>query len=129
MQYFEISALDLAQVNDVVQSAIQEICKKIASNYYGSLDVKQYEKHGIRTIGEAKKISLTGIIDYDHQLEVPECPNILEPSMPVIGEAELDQEEEDIEDWKGGKQQDTNRKVKEKKEEQPSQEVQEEKEN
>lgn len=116
-------------MNHVVHCAIQEICKKIASNYYGSIDVKQYEKHGIRTIGEGKKISLTGIIDYDHQLEVPERPNIVEPSMPVIGEAELDQEEEDFEDGKGGKQQETNRKVEEKKEEESSQEVQEEKEN
>ena len=72
---------------------------------------------------------MTGIIDYDHQLEVPERPNIVEPSMPVIGEVELDQEEEDFEDGKGGKQQETNRKVEEKKEEESSQEVQEEKEN
>jgi hypothetical protein len=40
MQYFEISALDVAQVNDVVQSAIQEICKKISSGHYGTLNAK-----------------------------------------------------------------------------------------
>ena len=67
MQYFEISALDLAQVNDVVQSAIQEICKKMSSGFYGTFNVKQWEKHGIRTMGDKSKIDLSGIIDYDHQ--------------------------------------------------------------
>jgi hypothetical protein len=67
MQYFEISALDVAQVNDVVQSAIQEICKKMSSGYYGTFNVRQWEKHGIRIIGDQTKIDLSGIIDYDHQ--------------------------------------------------------------
>jgi hypothetical protein len=59
---------------------------------------KQLEKHGIRTIGDQSKINLTGIIDYDHQLKVPENPKIAEPKMPVIRESELDQEEEDVDD-------------------------------
>jgi hypothetical protein len=66
MQYFEISALEVAQVNDVVQSAIQEICKKLSSGFYGTFNVKQWEKHGIRTLGDQSKIDLSGIIDYDH---------------------------------------------------------------
>lgn len=88
-------------MNNVVQCAIQEICKKLYSGYYGTFDVKQqkqWEKHGIRTIGDQTEINLTGIIDYDHQLKVLEDPNIAEPKMPVIRESELDQEEDDIED-------------------------------
>ena len=67
MQYFEISALDVAQVNDVVQSAIQEICKKISSGHYGTLNAKQLDRHGINTMGDKSKIDLSGIIDYDNQ--------------------------------------------------------------
>lgn len=96
MQYFEISALDLAQVNDVVQSAIQEICKKMSSGFYGTFNVKQWEKHGIRTMGDQSKIDLSGIIDYDHQQTLPEPPTIAEAKMPIIGEEEPEQEEDEV---------------------------------
>jgi hypothetical protein len=88
-------------VNNVVQCAIQEICKKVNSGYYEAFDVKQpklLEKHGIRTIGDQSKINLKGIIDYDHHFKVPENPNIAEPIMPIIRESELDQEEDGIDD-------------------------------
>jgi hypothetical protein len=94
MQYFEISALDVNHVNHVVQAAIQGICKNLSSGYYGTFNVRQWEKHGIRIIGDQSKINLSGIIDYDHQLKVPDTPIIAEPRMPIIGEAELDQEED-----------------------------------
>ena len=88
-------------MNNVVKCAIQEICKKVDSGYNGAFDVKLprlLEKNGIRTIGDKSKINLDGIIDYDHQLKVPEDPNIAKPKMPVIRESELDQEEDDVED-------------------------------
>jgi hypothetical protein len=118
MQYFEISALDVAQVNDVVQSSIQEICKKLSSGYYGTFNVKQWEKHGIRTLGDQTKIDLSGIIDYDHQQTLPDTPIIAKPKMPIIGEEEEDQEEDEVENGKGEKEQ----------EEEPIQERKEEKE-
>jgi hypothetical protein len=105
MQYFEISALDLAQVNDVVQSSIQEICKKLSSGHFGTFNVKQWEKHGIRTLGDQTKIDLSGIIDYDHQQTLPDTPIIAKPKMPIIGEEEEDHEEDEVENGKGEKQQ------------------------
>ena len=90
MQYFEISALDVAQVNHVVQSAIQEICKKISSGRYGTLNFKQWEGNGIRTLGDQSKIDLSGIIDYDRHQSLPDTQNIAEPIMPIIDEEEAD---------------------------------------
>jgi hypothetical protein len=92
MQYFEISALDVTQVNDVVKSAIQEICKKMSSGYYGTFNARLWEKHGITTMGDQNKIDLSGIIDYDHQLTLPKPQIIAKSKMPVIGEEELDED-------------------------------------
>ena len=52
MLYFEISALDVTQVNHVMKSAIQEICKKVLSGHYGTFNVSQWGKHGITIMGE-----------------------------------------------------------------------------
>jgi hypothetical protein len=118
-------------VNNVVKCAIQEICKKLDSGYYGSFDamqLKQLEKNGIRTIGDKSKINLAGIIDYDHQLKVAENPNIEEPIMPVIRESDQDQEEDDVEHTNEVSQQQLNREEEDKEEEEPMQETKHEKE-
>ena len=136
MQYFEISALDVAQVNDVIQSSIQEICKKISSGHYGTFNIKQWERHGIRTLGDQSKIDLSGIIDYDHHQTLPDTPIIAKPKMPIIGEEEADQEEDEdengqeekpqeeepIQERKDEREQEEDSKVEVKLKEEPSQE-------
>jgi GTPase SAR1 family protein len=100
MLYFEISALNVAQVNHVVNSAIQVLCKKVATDLSGAaFNAKQWEKNGFRILGDLSQIDLSGIIDYDgQQKELPEISIIAVSELPVIGE-----EEEGIEDGKDEK--------------------------
>ena len=67
MLYFEISALNVAQVNHVVKSAIQAVCKKVSSEHSGAFNVSQWANNGVRIFGDQRKIDLSGIIDYDIQ--------------------------------------------------------------
>jgi hypothetical protein len=91
-------------VNNVIQCAVQEICLNL-SNYYGPFDFNLWKLHGIRIIGNQRQIDLTGIIDYKNLLEVLDSPNNSEPRVPVIGEAELDHEEDETKDAKEETQQ------------------------
>jgi small GTP-binding protein len=65
MLYFEISALDVAQVNHVVKSAIQAVCKKVSTELPGAFNTSKWENNGVRILGDQRKIDLSGIIDYD----------------------------------------------------------------
>ena len=91
-------------MNNVIQCAVQEICLNL-SNYYGPFNVKLWKMHGIRAIGNQSQIDLTGIIDYKNLLEVLDSSNNSERRVPVIGEAELDHEEDETKDAKEETQQ------------------------
>ena len=68
MLYFEISALNVAQVNHVVNCAIQVLCKKVATDLSGAaFNAKQWEKNGFQILGDLSQIDLSGIIDYNGQ--------------------------------------------------------------
>ena len=88
MLYFEISALNVAQVNHVVQSAIQLICTKVSTDLSGgAFNPKQWENNGFRILGDQSQIDLSGIIDYEDQQKVlPESPLVAESELPAIRE-------------------------------------------
>jgi len=58
MKYFEVDSLDVASVNDLIYKAVEKVCKKLDSGYYGSLEPK--EKHGIQARGNIKLINQGG---------------------------------------------------------------------
>jgi hypothetical protein len=58
MKYFEVNSLDVASVNELIYKAVEKVCKKLDSGYYGSLEPK--EKHGIQARGNIKLINQGG---------------------------------------------------------------------
>ena len=63
-------------MNHVVKSAIQVVCTKVSAKMHlgGVVDVSEWVSRGIIIKGQQSQIDLSGIIDYDSKLRVPERP-------------------------------------------------------
>ena len=81
MKYIEVDSLDVASVNNLIYPAVETVCEKLDSGYYGSLEPNV--KHGIQVRGDIKLINQGG---RRINAGAGQQESILEALMPKIDE-------------------------------------------